>query len=88
MIEGTDGFICSHCLLVDEPVPDELWASAKGQRNVLLEKYSWTLSPASPLTDICKTNFLAYLKQLNALTVDYDSPENLVWPEVPAMEYE
>lgn len=92
-----NSFKCSQCIIEEKRLFIDLhtddWTSlngedAKAQRNQLLNKYAWTVSPASPLSEACQAAFLEYLKELNALTVTYDRPSKVIWPEVPVLEYE
>lgn len=96
LIEGKA--VCSQCVMNDrvnaQPVPDNVigWDSetgngVKAERNILLERWRWTVQPDSPLTEGSKSEFLTYLQTLNRLTVDFADPATVEWPTVPAQEY-
>src|SRR5687768_11232840 len=63
IVEDGDGMICSHCLIdrereqPDEASVEERWNDIKGQRNLLLEQWSWTLRRDSPLNSACQNAF-------------------------------
>jgi hypothetical protein len=60
----------------------------KAQRVGLLDRDRWTIMPDSPLTQECQQQFIAYLKKLHRITIDFAMPDDLVWPERPELEYE
>lgn len=61
-------------------------ALAKGQRNKLLEQYSWTVLPHSPLTPANQRQWLTYLKSLHKVLLQ-PAAQKINWPKQPKLEY-
>jgi hypothetical protein len=61
------------------------WAEVRNRRNRLLDANRWTVMPDSPVTAANQTEWLGYLKRLQAITVGVGDPADVVWPEQPAI---
>ncbi len=92
----TSDFVCSPCFLAVSTTPaaspvspwdSEHGAALKGQRNVELDRWRWTVMPDSPLSAPCKAAWLDPLRTLHRMTVDCTDPALWSWPVVPALEY-
>ena len=94
LAEEPDEYVCGKCYLesVTEQPQIQPWDTAlgeilKGQRNQELDRLRWTIMPDSPLTESCKTLWLAYLNSLHRMTVDFTDPVDWVWGEQPPFVY-
>jgi hypothetical protein len=63
------------------------WTAIRMERNALLDFSRWTIAPDSPLSVPNQAEWLAYLKALNRLTIDFEAPGDVVWPDAPLMVY-
>ena len=63
------------------------WAPVIMLRNQKLDHHRWAWMPDSPLSEACKADWLAWAKTLHRVTVDFDSPEKVVWPAEPAISF-
>jgi hypothetical protein len=74
-----------------EPDPahalERAWNAIRMERNALLDFSRWTISPDSPLSVENQAEWLAYLKALNRLTVVFEAPGDVIWPDAPSMVY-
>lgn len=71
----------------------EGWESAAGdavraERNQRLARDQWTVLRGSPLSEECQAAFAQYFLLLNRLTVDYEKPADVIWPERPTLAYQ
>lgn len=57
------------------------------KRNRLLDAWGWTVAAHSPLTRQNQTAWMRYLKELHRLLRADPDPANVVWPEMPPLEY-
>jgi hypothetical protein len=73
--------------MTKEEIDAEFWYIVKDTRNGLLDQYRWTIAIDSPLTAECQAEWLDYYRILNRITVDYDDPQNVLWPALPALTY-
>jgi hypothetical protein len=73
--------------LAVDPWDTEAGHQIRADRNARLEATRWAWDAASPLTPACQALFLAYAAALHRITVDYETPQAVVFPEVPALEY-
>lgn len=90
-------YVCAAEFLsfIREPLPslpDSGWNSElglyiKSQRNKLLNSTQWTTQRGSPLTEACQDLWVAYHVALNALTITFAEPADVVWPVQPGLEY-
>lgn len=98
LVEHADfgGFVCGHCitdkertLLAENPVAnmEEEWNLIKSQRNRILEQYAWTIQRGSPLNTACQKAFETLMKNLHKLTITYATPAEVIWPDIPTLEY-
>ncbi|MCD1591818.1 phage tail assembly chaperone [Qipengyuania citrea] len=87
---------CGHCLTNDAinapAVPNEGWDGEKGndiraERNQRIAAAQWAVLPGSPLSTECQAAFLEYIKALHRLTIDFDAPASVVWPDEPALDF-
>lgn len=90
-----DKYCCGHCLSAAEYVAlslSDTWESdcgyeARQRRNRLLEEWRWTVTPDSPLNASSRDAFMNYLRALHRLTIDFDRPSAVVWPDPPQPTY-
>lgn len=68
-----------------ERPPDML--AIRSRRDSILDGHRWTITPDSPLTEENQQEWLAYLRKLQRITVDYPDGVGLVWPEKPEFIY-
>lgn len=54
-------------------------------RTRLQDQWRWAIMPDSPLTAEARARVMLFLKLLNTLTIDYTSPEEVVWPVEPTL---
>lgn len=75
--------------LDDDPAEaiERAWAAIRMERNARLDYSRWTIALDSPLSVENQIEWLAYLKALNRLTIDYSDPSAIVWPDAPAIVY-
>ena len=62
---------------------DANWIRA--QRTLLQNEWRWSVMPDSPLTAEAQARCMEFLRLLNTLTLDYPSPEDVIWPVVPVL---
>lgn len=67
------------------PWDTETGGDVKRQRTLLQEKWRWAVMPDSPLHADAQARVMQFLKLLNTLTIDYPSPEDMVWPAEPVI---
>lgn len=65
---------------------DEEGANIRGQRNVALQTWSWTIGEMSALTN--KDEWRAYLEAWNTITVRYERPGLVEIPVVPEQRFD
>jgi hypothetical protein len=63
----------------------ELGTQTKNTRNRLLDASVWTVLPGTPLRNW--QEWADYRGKLNSLTIDFDSPGAVLWPEEPRKVY-
>ena len=68
-----------------EELPPEPPLPAHLVRDRLLNESVWAILPDSPLSDEAKQAFIDYRKELHVILKD--APEDVVWPEAPAMAF-
>ena len=73
-------------ILIDKPeLSDEVkWQNIKQQRGQLLSESDWTQLNDSPLDSAKKSLWKTYRQKLRDLTEDFQNPDDIVWPVVPA----
>jgi ribosomal protein S27AE len=54
-------------------------------RLILQEKWRWAVMPDSPLSAAAQARIMPFLRALNTLTIDYATPEDVVWPTEPVL---
>jgi hypothetical protein len=59
------------------------WDSIRDERDRLLGASDWTQVADAPLTADEKTAWADYRQALRDVPQDFDSPDDVVWPEVP-----
>jgi hypothetical protein len=68
--------------LVPYVAPAPTWDQIRAQRDTLLKESDWTaLADVDPKPSA--EAWVQYRQALRELTVDYSSPEDVVWPTVP-----
>lgn len=63
-------------------------ADQRAHRDQLADRHRWTVAPDSPLASDCRAAFDAYLAALHRISLDFERPSLVVWPDVPALDYE
>ena len=66
-----------------EPKAPLTWATVRDQRNSLLFISDWTQLADAPLSSEQKTEWLIYRQALRDVPLNFNSPEEVVWPERP-----
>ena len=65
-------------------VRDDLaWKVVRAERDRLLAACDWTQVADTPLTATEKTAWADYRQTLRDVPQDFDSPDDVVWPEAP-----
>jgi hypothetical protein len=65
-------------------VRDDLaWKAVRAERDRRLSDCDWTQVADAPLTATEKTAWADYRQALRDVPQDFDSPDDVVWPEVP-----
>lgn len=59
------------------------WGTVRTERNRLLALTDYTDLPNTPITNECRTEFIAYRQALRNITETQTDPYNIVWPTVP-----
>ena len=68
-----------------EPEPEPLtWDSIRNERNFLLTQSDWTQLADAPLTAEQKNAWTAYRQALRDVPSSFSTPEEVVWPTLPA----
>jgi hypothetical protein len=65
----------------DEIEGDIMWKPVRDKRNSLLINSDWTDLPSCQLDNIAE--WQVYRQELRNLPQEYDSPDDVVWPEIP-----
>lgn len=70
----------------------ETWESERGndvraERNRRLDACVWTVLPGSPLTPECRAAWAAHRAALNAITISFAAPKDVIWPTDPELSY-
>lgn len=94
-----DRWVCSTCYIneqrgVQEQARTEQIASmepweteeanhVRALRIQMQERWRWAVMPDSPLTSEAQARVMKFLKTLNTLTIDYTTPQDVVWPDEP-----
>jgi len=66
-----------------QEIEDNMWATIRGQRDMLLSTSDWTQLVDSPLTDPDKAEWSVYRQALRDIPQDYPTGSGIVWPEAP-----
>ena len=59
------------------------WEIIRKKRNTLLTACDWTQVPDSPLSTEKKQEWVAYRAQLRDITSAFQTPSDVLWPDVP-----
>jgi len=59
------------------------WAQVRAERDRLLADCDWTQVADAPLTAAKKQAWADYRQVLRDVPQDFDSPDDVVWPEAP-----
>jgi hypothetical protein len=59
------------------------WKAVRAERDRLLAACDWTQVADAPLTAAEKTAWAEYRQALRDVPQDFDSPDDVIWPEVP-----
>jgi len=62
---------------------ERAWAAVRTERNSLLSASDWTQVADAPLTASEKQAWADYRQALRDVPQDFDSPDDVVWPETP-----
>lgn len=93
-------WVCTSCYVaevqaaetaaVPPPAPWETLEAngVRAIRNQMQDKWRWAVMPDSPLHADAQTRVMQFLKLLNTLTIDYPSPEDVIWPIEPTINGE
>jgi hypothetical protein len=73
---------------IDSPTTEEKWERVRYERNLLLTASDWSVLPDAPLTELEKTDALAYRQTLRDLTDSKPTPEEIVFPSVEVEKLE
>lgn len=85
---------CSDCYLASLPPPEPVvlppWEtedanSVRAERTRLQNKWRWAVMPDTALNQAAQDRVMLFLKSLNRLTIDYTTPQDVVWPEEPVL---
>lgn len=68
---------------VPPPLPPLTWDDIRAERDRLLAASDWTQVADAPLTDTERAAWVAYRQALRDVPQDFDSPDEVVWPEAP-----
>ncbi|MBV5322628.1 MAG: phage tail assembly chaperone [Ilumatobacteraceae bacterium] len=68
--------------IIKAPI-EQRWESVKSQRNALLTSCDWTQLHDAPLADNERAAWQQYRQALRDLPQTYQSPDDVVFPEVP-----
>ena len=61
--------------------------AARFERNQKLDASMWAIMPGTPLSQECQDAFTEYRQKLHRLTVDFETPGAIVWPDQPTLVY-
>lgn len=68
----------------DTPMGDHV----RSERNLRIDRWRWAVDEGcSPLTPGCQAQVRVMIRALHRIAIDFGSPEEVVWPEPPALEY-
>jgi hypothetical protein len=62
---------------------DLAWKAVRSERDRLLAACDWTQVADAPLTADEKTAWADYRQALRDVPQDFDSPDDVIWPEAP-----
>jgi hypothetical protein len=68
---------------VPPPVPPLTWDDVRAERDSLLSASDWTQVTDAPLTASEKAAWADYRQALRDVPQDFDSPNDVIWPEAP-----
>ncbi len=63
------------------PWETEAANNVRAQRSRLQDQWRWTVMPDSPLNAAAKDRYMTMLQALNTITIDFQSPADVVWPD-------
>lgn len=64
---------------------ENYWEMIRQKRDELITKTDWTQAGDAPLNAEKKAEFAAYRQTLRDIPQSVDDPDNVVWPEKPAV---
>jgi hypothetical protein len=70
-------------VFVPPPVPPLTWDDIRRERDSLLAASDWTQVADAPLTASEKQAWADYRQALRDVPQDFDSPDDVIWPEAP-----
>lgn len=62
---------------------DAQWRMVRAERDRLLASTDYTDLPNTPISNECRTNFIAYRQSLRNITETHTDPYNIIWPTMP-----
>lgn len=74
-------------------IGDGSWESPAGvvikaERDRRIDAARWSLdAETSPLSETSRLEWVAYVKALHRITVDFVAPDDVVWPPEPPIEF-
>jgi len=68
---------------VPPPPPSQSWDDIRAERDSLLSASDWTMVSDTPLSDAEVDAWADYRQALRDIPQDFDSPDDVVWPEAP-----
>ncbi len=71
-------------LLNEKPVKPLTWEDVRMQRDSLLFQSDWTQMLDAPLNETMRLAWAEYRQALRDVPQEYNSPDTVVWPEIPA----
>lgn len=89
---GTGGFVCSTCVMdaqreASSGLSSLSWPDVQAERNMRVNDVLWAVLPGSPLSPDCQSDFADYIAALHRVTVDFETPDAVVWPVKPELAY-
>jgi hypothetical protein len=81
--DGGIGWTYVDGIFVAPPLSPPTWDDIRAQRHSLLNASDWTQVADAPLNTSEKQDWADYRQALRDVPQDFDSPDDVVWPEAP-----
>ena len=73
---------------VANPWDSPLGEHVRAERNLRIDRWRWAIDPGcSPLSVECQEEVRGMIRTLHRITLDFNSPEDVVWPDEPVLNY-